>query len=76
MKSYKFNTMFRGQAVVIEYYYTDSVKENEIDCAAITYDNPYIVRPNREWDSNRLYRFHLEVYELAKNHIKKVVRNV
>lgn len=76
MKAYKFNTMFRGQAVVIEYWYTDSIKENEIDCATVTYDNHCFVHPDYEKFDDELDRFHLEVYELAENHIKKVVRNV
>lgn len=74
MKAYKFNTMFRGQAVVIEYYYTDSIKENEIDCAIVTYDNPCFVHPDYEIFDDKLDKFHLEVHELAETHIKKIVK--
>lgn len=74
MRVYKFNTMFRGQAVVIEYYYTDSIKENEIDCAIVTDDNPCFIHPDYEEFDDELERFHLELYQLAENHIKKVVR--
>jgi len=73
MRVYKFNTMFRGQAVVIEYGFTD-YGEKEIDCATVTYDNPCFVHPNYEYFDDELDKFNLEVYELTKNHIKKVVK--
>lgn len=75
MMVYKFNTMFRGQAVVISYGYAD-LSETEIEYAIVGNENPYFIHPNYEIFDEKLDRFNLEVYELAKNHIKKVVRNV
>ena len=72
MLTYKFNTMFRGQAVVIEYDYSD-LEMKDIDCAIVTNDNPYFIHPDYEWCSDWLDKFHMEVYELAMRHIKNVV---
>ena len=53
MQVYKFNTMFRGQAVVIEYGYADTA-ETDIDYAYITDDNKRFIHPDYEWGSNWL----------------------
>ena len=68
---YKFNTMFRGQAVVIEYEYCG---DKEIDYAMVNNDNPYFIHPDYEWESDWLDKFHWEVYELAMRHIKNVIQ--
>lgn len=71
MQVYKFNTMFRGQAVVIEYGYADTA-ETDIDYAYITDDNKRFIHPDYEWGSNWLDKFHEEVYILTAIHILKV----
>lgn len=71
MQVYKFNTMFRGQAVVIEYAYAD-VGETELDYAVINRDNKSFVHPDYENFTNYLDRFHEEVYLLTLNHLLKI----
>ena len=65
---YKFQSMFRGQQVIIEY----GLADGEIDYAVVSNDNPYFVHPDYAWDSDYLYDFHTEVYKIAEAHLKKI----
>ena len=67
MGIFKFNTMFRGQAVIIEY----STIGNEIDYAVITNDNSDFKHPDYLLHSDWLDVFNMEIYELTENHLKK-----
>jgi len=71
MQVYKFNTMFRGQAVVIEYVYADAA-ETELDYATINNDNKIFIHPDYERGSKWLHKFHEEVYLITLNHLLKV----
>lgn len=66
----KFQTMFRGQEVIIEYGLCNGGKE--IDYAVITDDNPSFIHPDYEYFDDSLHDFHCEVYSLVEKHIKKV----
>lgn len=67
--AYKFEVMFRGQQVIVEYYLDRS---GEIDVAIISDETPNFIHPNYEEFNHYLDRFHTEVYELAKKHLRKV----
>lgn len=67
---YKFESMFRGQQVIIEYSLYNSDKE--IDYAIISEDTPNFVHPNYEIFDDFLDDFHQEVWEITKAHIRKV----
>ena len=65
---YKFQSMFRGQQVIIEY----GLADGEIDYAIVSNDNPYFVHPDYAWDSDYLDDFHTEVYKISEAHLKKI----
>ena len=68
MMVYKFQSMFRGQQVIIEY----GLADGEIDYAIIANYTPYFIHPDYEWDSDYLDDFHMEVYKITKDHLKKI----
>lgn len=67
---YKFESMFRGQQVIIEYGLYNSDKE--IDYAIISDDTPNFVHPDYEITDEFLDDFHEEVWNITKDHICKV----
>lgn len=69
MNGNKFQVMFRGQQVIIEY----KVYGREIDYAIITNDNEDFVHPDYEDFNDELDKFHQEVYSLTKRHLKNIV---
>lgn len=71
---YKFQAMFRGQQVIIEYGLYNSDKE--IDYAIISDDTPDFIHPNYESCDDFLDEFHLEVYTITKAHIRKIKKVV
>lgn len=74
MQVYKFNTMFRGHSVVIEYGYAD-IAETELDYATINYDNKSFIHPDYLRDSDWLHKFHEEVYLITLNHLLKIKKS-
>ena len=64
----KFQAMFRGQQVIIEY----EIYNKEIDYAVISNDNPHFIHPDYENFSNYLDEFHEEVLGITNNHLKKI----
>jgi hypothetical protein len=67
---YKFQAMFRGQQVIIEYGLCDFDKE--IDYAVINNDNRDFIHPNYKNFDDYLDDFHMEVYEITKIHLHKI----
>lgn len=67
--AYKFEVMFRGQQVIVEYE-LDIL--GELSYAIISYDTPYFIHPNYCNGEDGLDEFHWAVYQLTKDHILKV----
>jgi hypothetical protein len=67
---YKFESMFRGQQVIIEYGLCNSDKE--IDYAIISEDTPNFVHPNYKIFNDFLDKFHRDVWNITKKHLCKV----
>lgn len=68
---YKFECMFRGKQVIIEYEYELDLSK-KVEYAIISYDTPNFIHPDYLHGEDSLNEFHWEVYQLAKDHIKKV----
>lgn len=66
---YKFEVMFRGQQVIVEYE-LDIL--GELVYAIISCDTPYFIHPDYYNGEDNLDEFHWEVYQLTKDHILKV----
>lgn len=66
---YQFQTVFRNQAVIIDY----DVVYGIIESAIVTNHNPNFLHPDYECFDKELDIFHNEVHNLALNHFKKVL---
>lgn len=65
----KFQAMFRGHEVIIEYYL---MQNGKLDYAIITDDNPNFIHPNYEYEE--LDDFWEEVWNVTQRHLKQVVK--